>query len=273
MFGCWRDVHQITVHNLLFEHVMTIFQYFPPQDFNWNWASPHRVATPVLIGSFQDGRARAMNAAMIDDEYNVDNVHLRRPKKPKGSEALKAGEREKGSFSCSSDILGIPKFLKSVLKDASGSTTLKSYIIIFILCFQHLHFYQFFALQTSDLFFQEKKLARIRSDIEAETHPLSKSFLQFIASREVQGMVQEKRQEGEAWLRTLGLLKLGPGRRDDALWRKETVDWGGEEHGIEIWIELWYIILLACDQYHDISWFVLRIVHWWLWFWKVMYDV
>jgi len=31
---------------------------------------------------------------------------------------------------------------------------------------------------------------------------------------------QDKRQEGEAWFRTVGLLKLGPGRRDDALWRK-----------------------------------------------------
>ena len=30
-----------------------------------------------------------MSAAMIDDEYNVDHVHLRKPKKPKGNEALK----------------------------------------------------------------------------------------------------------------------------------------------------------------------------------------
>ena len=37
---------------------------------------------------------------------------------------------------------------------------------------------------------------------------------------------QEKRQDGEAWFRTLGLLKLGPGRRDDVLWRK-----AGMEHG------------------------------------------
>ena len=38
---------------------------------------------------------------------------------------------------------------------------------------------------------------------------------------------QEKRQEGEAWFRTLGLLKLGPGRRDDALWRKAGPGWPG----------------------------------------------
>ena len=37
---------------------------------------------------------------------------------------------------------------------------------------------------------------------------------------------QDKRQDGEAWFRTLGLLKLGPGRRDDVLWRKA---------GMEIW--------------------------------------
>eukprot|EP00435_Cladocopium_sp_Y103_P020219 s384_g4.t3 len=109
-----------------------------------------------FLPGFQDGRPRAMSAAMIDDEYNVDHVHLRRPKKPKGNEALK-----------------------------------------------------------------EKKLARVREEIAREDHPLSKSFLQFLVTTEVQAVVQDKRQEGEAWFRTLGLLKLGPGRRDDVLWRKE----------------------------------------------------
>ncbi len=40
---------------------------------------------------------------------------------------------------------------------------------------------------------------------------------------------QDKRQEGEAWFRTVGLLKLGPGRRDDALWRKVQGTVGGEK--------------------------------------------
>ena len=40
---------------------------------------------------------------------------------------------------------------------------------------------------------------------------------------------QDKRQEGEAWFRTVGLLKLGPGRRDDALWRKVQGTVGGKK--------------------------------------------
>eukprot|EP00434_Breviolum_minutum_P003573 symbB.v1.2.003143.t1/scaffold177.1/size287523/8 len=110
-----------------------------------------------FIPGFQDGRARAMNAAMIDDEFNVDSRHLKRPKKAKPLDAIK-----------------------------------------------------------------EKKLARLREDAEKEEHPLSKSFLQFLCTPEVQTSIQDKRQEGEAWFRTVGLLKLGPGRRDDALWRKEV---------------------------------------------------
>lgn len=119
-----------------------------------------------FLPGFQDGRPRAMSAAMIDDEYNVDHVHFRKPKKPKGNEALK-----------------------------------------------------------------EKKLARVREEIAREDHPLSKSFLQFLVTTEVQAVVQEKRQDGEAWFRTLGLLKLGPGRRDDVLWRKEI------ERRVDIFME------------------------------------
>ncbi|CAL1166711.1 unnamed protein product, partial [Cladocopium goreaui] len=78
-----------------------------------------------FLPGFQDGRPRAMSAAMIDDEYNVDHVHLRKPKKPKGNEALK-----------------------------------------------------------------EKKLARVREEIAREDHPLSKSFLQFLVTTEVQAVVQ-----------------------------------------------------------------------------------
>ena len=43
----------------------------------------------------QDGRARAMNAAMIDDEFNVDSRHLKRPKKPKAHDAIKDGAKDR----------------------------------------------------------------------------------------------------------------------------------------------------------------------------------
>ncbi|CAK9090527.1 unnamed protein product [Durusdinium trenchii] len=112
------------------------------------------------IPGFQDGRTRAMSAAMIDEDFNVDPVHLRRPRKAKAAE------------------------------------------------------------QSKD--WRERKIAKLKEAIEREEHPLSKSFMQFLATAEMQEVIQEKRQEGEAWLRCLGLLRQPPGgKRDDILWRKE----------------------------------------------------
>eukprot|EP00913_Durusdinium_trenchii_P010501 g9846.t1 len=73
------------------------------------------------------------------------------------------------------------------------------------------------------LFFpEERKIAKLKEAIEREEHPLSKSFMQFLATAEMQEVIQENRQEGEAWLRCLGLLRQPPGgKRDDILWRKE----------------------------------------------------
>jgi len=50
---------------------------------------------------------------------------------------------------------------------------------------------------------------------------LTRKFLRHLRRPHVQQVAQEKRRDGEAFLRCLGVRRQGTGRRDDAMWRRE----------------------------------------------------
>jgi len=69
----------------------------------------------------------------------------------------------------------------------------------------------------------QKNELRLDSTLEddSDEEEVSRKFLRHLRSHGVQEVAREKRPEGESFLRCVGLKKHNPGRRDEAIWKKE----------------------------------------------------